>query len=234
MSQPATTSTKQEALLYLMKQGSATAQELAKVLAISPQAMRRHLKDLESEGLLEFQSVHSGMGRPQNVYELTAQGRERFAKQYDQFAISFLDTLVQNLGYDQASQILHQHWQRKSQEYRERLGNGSLTERMSRLTALRRQEGYMTEFHPIEDTTESPGSRLRQRFVLTEHNCAIAQVAHSFPTVCGHELEMFETALADCRVERTHWIVDGEHRCGYVISAMPENPHSLESSAKNG
>lgn len=213
MSEPATTSTKQEVLLYLMKQGSATAQELAKVLAISPQAMRRHLKDLESEGLLEFQSVHSGMGRPQNLYELTTQGRERFAKQYDQFAISFLETLVQNLGYDQASQILHQHWQRKSQEYRERLGNGSLTERMTKLTALRRQEGYMTEFHPLEDAPD--------RFVLMEHNCAIAQVAHSFPTVCGHELEMFETALADCQVERTHWIVDGEHRCGYLISAIP-------------
>jgi DeoR family transcriptional regulator, suf operon transcriptional repressor len=213
MSQPAATSTKQEVLLYLMKQGSATAQELAKVLAISPQAMRRHLKDLESEGLAEFQSVHSGMGRPQNVYELTTQGRERFAKQYDQFAISFLETLVQNLGYDQASQILQQHWQRKSQEYRERLGNGSLPERMARLAALRRQEGYMTEFHAIEDAPD--------RFVLTEHNCAIAQVAHSFPTVCGHELAMFETALADCQVERTHWIVDGEHRCGYLISAMP-------------
>jgi DeoR family transcriptional regulator, suf operon transcriptional repressor len=212
MTENSTNSTKQEVLLYLLKQGQATAQELAKSLSISPQAMRRHLKDLEGEGLAEFQSVHSGMGRPQNVYELTAQGRERFSKQYDQFAISFLDTLVNNLGYDQATQILHQHWQRKSQEYRQQLGNGSLLERMARLTDLRRQEGYMTEFHSIEDADD--------RFVLTEHNCAIAQVAHSFPTVCSHELEMFETALTDCQVERTHWIVDGEHCCGYVISAM--------------
>jgi DeoR family transcriptional regulator, suf operon transcriptional repressor len=212
MPEPATTSTKQEVLLYLMKQGAATAQELAKVLSISPQAMRRHLKDLETEGLVEFQSATGGMGRPQYLYELSVQGRERFSKQYDRFAISFLDTLVQNLGYEQASQILHQHWQRKSLEYREHLGNGSLPERVAKLAELRRQEGYMSEFHAIDNATD--------RFVLTEHNCAIAQVAHSFPSVCGHELEMFETALTDCQVERTHWIVDGEHRCGYLISAM--------------
>jgi DeoR family suf operon transcriptional repressor len=53
-------------------------------------------------------------------------------------------------------------------------------------------------------------------FIFTEYNCAIAHVAESFPSVCGHELEMFATVL-DCPVERTHWMVDGEHRCGYLI-----------------
>jgi DeoR family suf operon transcriptional repressor len=28
---------------------------------------------------------------------------------------------------------------------------------------------------------------------------------------------MFAIALDDCTVERTHWIVNGEHRCGYLI-----------------
>jgi DeoR family transcriptional regulator, suf operon transcriptional repressor len=119
------------------------------------------------------------------------------------------------LGYDQASAILQQHWQRKSLEYRAQLGNGSLPDRVAKLVELRRQKGYMAEFHSIDDSSN--------KFILTgltEHNCAIAQVANSFPTVCGHELEMFETALSDCQVERTHWINDGEHRCGYLISAI--------------
>jgi DeoR family suf operon transcriptional repressor len=28
---------------------------------------------------------------------------------------------------------------------------------------------------------------------------------------------MFQVALADCTVERTHWLVEGEHRCGYLV-----------------
>jgi DeoR family transcriptional regulator, suf operon transcriptional repressor len=203
-------STKQDILSFLLRQGQGKAQDLAEALKISPQATRRHLKDLQTEGLIVFHSIAQGMGRPQHVYQLSPKGREQFPNQYDEFVISFLDTLVNNLGYDQASSILQKHWQRKSLSYREQLGDGSLPERVAKLVELRRQEGYMAEFQSIDEPS--------QRFILTEHNCAIAQVANSFPTVCGHELEMFATALGDCQVERTHSIVAGEHLCGYLIS----------------
>jgi DeoR family transcriptional regulator, suf operon transcriptional repressor len=204
------TSTKQDILEFLLKQGQATAQDLATRLDISPQAIRRHLKDLQAEGLIVYQSVSSGTGRPQHIYQLSPKGRDRFPNQYDRFVLSFLDTLVENLGYEQAGKMLHQHWQKKSIDYREKLGDGILLDRVARLVELRRQEGYMADYHAVDAQND--------KFILTEHNCAISQVAASFPAVCGHELEMFAAALADCEVERTHWIVDGEHQCGYLIS----------------
>ena len=66
-------STKQDILEYLLKQGQAIAQDLATSLDISPQAIRRHLKDLETEGLIAYQSVSSGTGRPQHIYHLSPQ-----------------------------------------------------------------------------------------------------------------------------------------------------------------
>ncbi|WP_310427807.1 iron-sulfur cluster biosynthesis transcriptional regulator SufR [Chamaesiphon sp. VAR_48_metabat_135_sub] len=204
------TSTKQDILEFLLKQGQATAHDLATPLEISPQAIRRHLKDLQAEGLIVYQSVSSGNGRPQHIYHLSPKGRDRFPNQYDRFAISFLDTLVENLGYEQASKMLQHHWHKKSIDYREKLGNGLLMERVAKLVELRRQEGYMADYHAVDEQND--------KFILTEHNCAISQVAASFPAVCGHELEMFAAALKDCQVERTHWIVDGEHQCGYLIS----------------
>ena len=57
----------------------------------------------------------------------------------------------------------------------------------------------------------------QQQFILVEHNCAISDVAESYPSICGHELEMFAAVLPDCHVERTQWINNGEHRCGYSI-----------------
>ena len=209
------TSTKQDILEYLLKQDRAIAQDLATVMDISPQAVRRHLKDLQTEGLIAYQSVSSGTGRPQHIYQLSQKGRDRFPNQYDRFAISFLDTLVENLGYEQAAKMLHHHWQKKSIDYREKLGNGVLRDRVARLVELRRQEGYMADYHAVDGQND--------RFILTEHNCAISQVAASFPAVCGHELEMFAAALADCQVERTHWIVGGEHQCGYLISMTSRN-----------
>ena len=58
---------------------------------------------------------------------------------------------------------------------------------------------------------------MAEKLILVEHHCAISEVAESYPTVCGHELEMFGAILPDCAIKRTHWINNGEHSCGYLI-----------------
>jgi DeoR family suf operon transcriptional repressor len=203
-------STKEDILQHLLKHPQATAQALAEALGISPQAVRRHLKDLEGEGDIEHRAVQIGMGRPQYLYYLSKQGRDRFPNRYNEFAVSFLDTLVKTVGEKQVGEVLRKQWERKAEEYRCHLGSGSLRERVGKLMELRRKEGYMAELHCV-------GEGNSEKYVLAEHNCAISAVAESYPTVCGHELEMFAAILPDCTVERTQWINDGEHNCGYLI-----------------
>jgi len=222
-------STKQDILEYLLKHSQATAFELAEALDISPQAIRRHLKDLEVEELILFSSMQTGMGRPQHIYQLSRQGRDRLSRtendrvgdSYGQFAVSLLDTLAETVGQDQVRSILRKQWERKALEYQERLGNATLSQRVATLVELRKAEGFMAECHPVDERESSQGDR----FILTEHHCAISNVAESFPSVCGHELEMFAAVLPDCTVERTHWIIGGEHRCGYLVQARKQKPH---------
>lgn len=205
------TSTKQNILQSLLKHGQAAARQLAQDLNLSPQAIRRHLNELSADGLIEYQSVQQGMGRPQHLYQLSSQGRDRLSPQkYSEFAVSFLDTLAETAGKEQVSKVLEKQWQRKAAEYRTRLGAGNLQQRITKLVQLRQEEGYMAEVH-------QPSSLKKQQFILVEHNCAISDVAESYPSICGHELEMFAAVLPDCVVERTQWINDGEHRCGYSI-----------------
>ncbi|MBD1868765.1 iron-sulfur cluster biosynthesis transcriptional regulator SufR [Oculatella sp. FACHB-28] len=206
-------STKQDILNYLLKQSQASAQELAGALNVSPQAIRRHLKDLESDGLIEHEAIQASMGRPNFVYHLSREGRDRLPDRYDEFALSLLNTLAETVGHDQVGTILRKQWERKAEEYRERLGTGSIAERVANLVKLRQAEGYMAEWYAVDDSESAANSK----FIVTEYNCAISHIAESFPSVCGHELEMFAAALQDCIVERTHWLVNGEHRCGYLI-----------------
>jgi DeoR family transcriptional regulator, suf operon transcriptional repressor len=237
-------STKHDILQHLLKQGSLTAQELAESLQISPQAVRRHLKDLEDEQLVLHETAATRTGRPNHRYALSAEGRSQFPDRYDEFAVSLLDTLAETVGKEQMGSILRKQWERKALEYRDRLGSGSLQSRVAKLVEIRQTEGYMAEFHLVDDTnpdtlithpveTNSPHPRSADahggspisasphspapRFILTEYNCAISHIAESYPSVCGHELEMFAVALPDCTVDRTHWLVNGEHRCGYLI-----------------
>jgi DeoR family suf operon transcriptional repressor len=202
----AQTSTKQDILVHLLRRGQATAQDLAELLQVTPQAIRRHLKDLEQEELIQHVVRGGSMGRPQHHYTLSRKGRAQFPNRYEEFAVDLLATLRQTLGQDQLGQILAQQWRAKALAYREALGQGDLATRIQQLVQLRRSEGYMAECQALPDG-----------FMVTEHTCAIAAVAETFPRVCDHELELFATALPDCTVERTHWIVDGQHQCGYLV-----------------
>jgi len=211
-------STKDDILQYLLKEGEASAQTLAESLGVSPQAIRRHLKDLTAEALIEHRTEQAGMGRPNYLYQLSRKGRDRFPAQYDEFAISLLDTLADTVGHDQVSTILQKQWERKAQDYRDHMGEGSIEERVERLVSLRKREGYMAEWHKVDPD----GDRCVTGpcYMITEYNCAISHIAENFPSVCGHELEMFQMALPDCSVQRTHWLVQGEHRCGYLVQAQ--------------
>ena len=221
-------STKEGILQHLLKQGQGTAHELAEVLGISPQAIRRHLKDLQEEGYIEYrvdreekQGDRQATGRPQYLYQLSRKGRDRFGNSHAEFAVSLLNTLAETVGRDRVSFILQKQWQRKTMDYRDRLKSGSLRDRVAALVELRKAEGYMAEWYPVDSDISD------DRFMLTEHNCPISDVAESFPTVCGHELEMFATLLPDCHVKRTHWMIDGQHRCGYLIEAVSSDRYAV-------
>ena len=223
------TSIREDILRFLLKRGTATASAIASHLQITPQAVRRHLKTLESSELIEHQVSQASIGRPNHLYQLSRQGREHFPDQYDQFALSLLNTVADTLGPEQVSQLLKHQWQRKAKEYRAHLGDAPLKDRMQTLVKLRQAEGYMAECHRAEtadvadDTSDSASD---SAFVITEYNCAIAHIAESYPTVCGHELAMFAIALPDCSVERTHWLVGGEHQCGYLVKTKEKQAKS--------
>lgn len=214
------TSIKEDILRFLLKRGTATAGAIATHLDITPQAVRRHLKNLESSELIEHQLSQTSIGRPNHLYQLSRKGKEHFPDQYDQFALALLNTVADTMGPEQVSQLLKHQWQRKAKEYRARLGDAPLKDRMQALVKLRQAEGYMAECHQADAEVADDA------FVITEYNCAIAHIAESYPTVCGHELAMFAIALPDCSVERTHWLVEGEHQCGYLVKT--KNQQTLE------
>ena len=237
------TSIREDILRFLLKRGTATASAIASHLQITPQAVRRHLKTLESSELIEHQVSQASIGRPNHLYQLSRQGREHFPDQYDQFALSLLNTVADTMGPEQVSQLLKHQWQRKAKEYKKRLGDAPLKDRMQALVKLRQAEGYMAEYHRAEKSSSKAANAEKidaaeveaaeidvdSAFVITEYNCAIAHIAESYPTVCGHELAMFAIALPDCSVERTHWLVGGEHQCGYLVKTKEKQANEAKS-----
>ena len=99
-------STHEATLTLLLRQGEASAAELADQLGVSVQVMRRHLRNLEREQLVEASPQTGGPGRPSNRWRLTAQGRGRFPDGSEHFALGLLHSLSQSLPAEQVRHLL--------------------------------------------------------------------------------------------------------------------------------
>ncbi|MFM7675546.1 MAG: iron-sulfur cluster biosynthesis transcriptional regulator SufR [Synechococcus sp.] len=206
-------STREAALTLLLRHGEATAAFLAESLEVSVQAMRRHLRSLEEEGLVDCHASQHGPGRPSNHWRLTPRGRQHFPDASDHFALGLLGSMADSLPPGTIDHLLGRQALDKAIDYRRQIGSGSLAERLERLVDLRRREGYLAECIADDDS-----------WVFSEYHCSVMRIAEQFPCICDQELQMIRHTFPDCRVERVHWRLNGGHSCGFRLTPCPAAP----------
>ena len=204
-------STRDAVLDLLIERGELDAGQLATTLGITVQAMRRHLRSLADEGLIEASTSINGPGRPSNRWCLTTQGRDRFPNAADSFAIGLLDSTRACLPETTLKALMDQQAEQKAAAYRTQLGDVSLAERLETLVALRREEGYVTICSRDADGIS---------WLLQEMHCSVQRIAEEFPAVCDQELLLIRRTVQDCTVERVHWRLEGGHACGFRITPL--------------
>lgn len=210
--------TREAALTILLREGEATAADLARRLGVSVQVMRRHLRSLEEDGLVQASSAHEGPGRPSNLWHLTSRGHERFPDGSEHFALGLLHSISSSLPPETLQTLLNQQAREKALQYRERIGEGPLRQRLERLVDLRRVEGYVAELR-ADPETPAAGTTAPTAWILSEFHCSVMRIAEEFPVVCDQELQLIRHTFPDCQVERVHWRLDEGHFCGFRLTA---------------
>jgi len=208
MGAPSQAPTREATLTLLLRQGEIDAAGLASQLGISVQAMRRHLRTLEEDGLVESTTVTAGPGRPSNLWRLTARGHQHFPDGSETFALGLLDSLAQSLPPEMLGALLNQQAHDKADQYREHLGDAPLEQRVRALVDLRSREGYVSDMAPAEDG---------KGWCISEFHCSVQRIAEEFPAICDQELQLIRLTFPDCQVERVHWRLESGHSCGFQI-----------------
>lgn len=209
--------TREAALSILLREGEATAADLATRLGVSVQVMRRHLRSLEDDGMVEACSSHDGPGRPSNRWHLTAQGHERFPDGSEHFALGLLQSISTSLPPETLRTLLRDQARSKATLYRQRIGEGGLRQRLERLVELRRQEGYVAELRADSEIATSSNPH-REGWILSEFHCSVMRIAEEFPMICDQELQLIQHTFPDCQVERVHWRLEEGHFCGFRLT----------------
>ena len=201
--------TRETTLTLLLRRGDTSASELASLLGISVQAMRRHLRSLEEEGLVESTPMPAGPGRPSNRWRLTDQGHHHFPDGSEDFALGLLQSMTATLPPEAMTSLLAQQALEKAEAYRQKIGSASLERRVAVLAELRRLEGYVTDLQPDPDG---------KSWCLSEFHCSVQRIAEEYPVVCDQELELMRQTFPDCQVDRVHWRLQEGHSCGFRIT----------------
>lgn len=200
-------------LVQLKRAQHLTAKELAARLGVSLNAARHHLKELEAEGLVEYQREHRGVGKPAFAYRLSSAGEALFPRRYEETLTAILDQMVERDGRPAAVTLLESYFAGLTRRLQAELRDAAPPERLRALGRALCQEGYMAEV-----TTDAEGG------TVTEHNCAIPAVATRFPEICAAEARFLSDVLhAD--VERRGHMLAGCSACEYHVrfKAAQEN-----------
>jgi DeoR family suf operon transcriptional repressor len=212
--------TREAVLTLLVRHGEATAADLAEWLEVSVQVIRRHLRSLEDDDLVESSPAAEGPGRPRNRWRLSTEGHSRFPDGSERFALGLLKSMTASLPPEAMRALMLQQADEKAVDYRRKIGAGTLRQRLERLVELRRGEGYVAELHPAEDLPES-GNGSNEAWVISEFHCSVMRIAEEFPVVCDQELQLIRHTFPECTVERVHWRLEEGHSCGFRLSPAP-------------
>ena len=197
-----------EILLALKKSQPLTARDLAERFDLTANGLRRHLDQLEDDGVVVHQSEVRGVGAPVFVFRLSAEGEALFPSAYVAALVEALDTVKHHAGTAGVVEMFKRRWESLAASARGELEQLPLPERAKLLAAMLSEQGYMAESSSDSAT----------KVTLTEHNCAIRVVAERFPEICDAETEFFELMLGG-RVERQAHILKGCNACEYTVTS---------------
>ena len=185
-----------------------TINEVSAQLDISPMGVRQHLGNLERDGLVEYSRQKSNRGRPKYIYTLTDQAKGIFPESYKSFAIEILEEAEDIGGKNLVNQLLKQRMESQIKNYKKRLQNKNLNEKIEELAQIRDEEGYMANINKNGDN-----------YALIEYHCPISMIAKKYPYLCETERELFQRTLG-VEIKREHHLICGSHKCSYHIQAQ--------------
>ncbi|AIQ63504.1 HTH domain protein [compost metagenome] len=202
--------TRRTIMTLLKMKGPLTIGALAEELGITEMGVRRHVLQLESEGLARNKVVRQPMGRPMHMYSLTERADDHFPKNYHNLALELLRELDHSSGTEAVNVLFEGRRRRLHAQYSPMMERRNLEERVAELTAIQNSGGYMAEWEKWEDGSYS----------MREYNCPIRQVASQYSKACQCEQHLFEDLLG-AKVTRTECMAEGNQCCNYTIK--PKN-----------
>ena len=196
--------TRRRILSAIMAQDAVTATQLARLLGVTPVAVRRHLDLLEAEGLIAARQPRSrataSRGRPAKSYRITDAGRERFQNSYSELAAQAIAQIVA-AGPDGLDALAQAHFAPIERVFTAALAADPAADPADALVQALVAGGYAAQLSPLKGGVQ-----------LCQYHCPVAEVAREYPKLCEIETGLIAKML-NSHVQRLATIAHGDGVC---------------------
>ncbi|WP_246484964.1 helix-turn-helix transcriptional regulator [Chitinophaga qingshengii] len=195
-------------LMLIKTRGPLSAAELAGELGITTEGARLQLVKLAEEGLLQFESISKGVGRPMQIWSLTPLGNARFPDSHTELTVDIIQTIKTVLGPEALANVIKAREKNQQDKYNTALeGVTGIENRLTAFAAIRTGEGYLAEWRKEGDV-----------FLFIENHCPICCAAATCDNICTSEMNTFISVIGEeVQVTRLDHIINGARRCVYKI-----------------
>lgn len=205
--------------------GPVTASHLAKLLGLTPAAIRRHLDALQDSGhteIREFSGPKAGRGRPARHYVVSSDGHDRLENVYDTVAIDALKFAAELGGPGAVRAFAKAHMDRLEASVAPAVeaAGPDIASRSRALAQALTREGFAASATPVAAGTPMEAMQLCQG------HCPIRSIAGEFDEFCDVELESFSQLLG-VDVRRLSTLANNDHVCTTHVPTSTLN-RSLE------
>lgn len=205
-------------ILEIKRSQPVTAKELASVFKVSANAIRRHLKELEAEGLVIYARENRGTGAPTFAFSLTENGEALFPTQYGEVLNDVLELVARTGGRGAVKEMFAERFREHADRMRAELPNASLEQKVEAVASLLSDQGFMAAW-----------SNDRDALTLAEHNCSVRAAAEQFPEICAAEADFLREVL-QADIKRDTYIPEGCNACQYSISLRSKGDSGAEEA----
>ncbi|MDR2454592.1 MAG: winged helix-turn-helix transcriptional regulator [Bifidobacteriaceae bacterium] len=217
--------TRAQILRLVVVDGPISAVEIAAELALAPAGIRRHLGELEADGLIgEHQGpAHLGQtrgrGRPARYFVATPAAHLALEQDHHALAVEAIEFLARTAGPEAVDGFAGQRAQRLEERYAAAIdgAGANLEDRIRALAQAMNQDGYAASVRP------GPRGMTLQ---LCQGHCPVHQVARAFPELCEAETRAIGRLLG-VHVQRLATLAGGEHVCTTCVPLALELSQGL-------
>ena len=197
-------------LVHLRRAGPSSPDAIATALGASRSGVAQQLRALDGAGLVTRTAERHGVGRPRNLYDVTADAQDLFPSSYDDLATGLLAAIMEIGGDSLVEDVFAARRRQAGAALRAQLdavltADAPMSDRVAELARIQDGQGYISEARVDSDGIH-----------LVQHNCAVLDIARGGGAACRAELALFSEVLGTEVVRERH-IASGDRCCEYRV-----------------